>query len=111
VDADRDKNPDTHAGGLVTAVGEAPKSRTGYDIKTTLTPSTGETRIFVQPKRLSLLGFENEKEIGIRYGLRPEYDLYGRWTFLRVGSFYGALYAEANTAPEANVMFEVSYRW
>ena len=111
VDADGDKQPDTLNGNPVTAIGDTPASKTGFDIRTTMTTSTGETRIYVQPKKLPLFGFENDKEIGMRYGLRAEYDVFGRWTFARVGAFYAAVYAEANTRPEGNIMIEGSYRW
>ena len=94
----------------VIATADCPPSSNGSDIVTTITPSTGEAHILVKPKSPDLFAFEDQKEIGVRYnGVRA--GMFGRWTFVRVGNLYGALYAEANTKPDAQVMAELSYRW
>ncbi len=107
VDANRDKLPDMLSGNPVTAVGETPPSKTGFDIVTTISPSTGETRIFEQPKKQSLIGFENDKRIGLgaayvfdREGLHNRFDAHVGWTFARIGGWYVNVYGEVNTRPE-----------
>lgn len=94
----------------VLAKADCPPSRGGSEVVTTLTPSTGEAHILIKPKEPSLFAFEDQKELGIRYnGIKG--GLYGRWTFVRVGNLYGALYGEINTKPDSFVGAEVSYRW
>jgi hypothetical protein len=53
VDANKDKEPDMLNGNPVTAIGETPKSKIGFDIRTTITPLR-ERRGFMQPKTLLL---------------------------------------------------------
>jgi len=80
-----------------------------------LDTKSGEAQIIAKQKPLPFFEFKNEKEIGVRYGYAstglPEADIYGRWTFARVGSLHSALYVEGNTKPEGKAMVEVSYRW
>jgi hypothetical protein len=102
---------DTIQGNPVIAKADCPKSSTGSEVVTTITPSTGEVHVLVRPKKVKLIGFEDDMEIGLRFGLKPENDLFARWTFLRVGVLHFALYGEANTLSESNAMLEVSYRW
>lgn len=97
--------------------GVIPKSPYGGEVVTNLTPSTEELSMTYTPKSRSLFGFENDKEVGLRYGFREEVNLFGRWTFVRVGAIHGAFYAEASmattdtTASNMNAMVELSYRW
>jgi len=98
-------------GNPVVATADCPKSPTGSDIVTTVTPSTGEVHILVKPKPVSLFGFEDDMEVGLRLGLKAENDIFARWTFFRVGSIHVAFYGEANTLSESNAMLEASYRW
>ena len=96
----------------VTADTTLPDNGKGYEVKTTISPSTGETHIFVNPLPRPFFAFLNEKELGIRYRLAvPEVDVYGRYTFVRVGNVYGAIYASADSRSNANIMAEISYRW
>ncbi|HCJ52966.1 MAG TPA: hypothetical protein DHV25_04600 [Candidatus Kerfeldbacteria bacterium] len=97
----------------VTAKAKCPKSKVAYDVASVIVPASGETRIFIKPEKRSLFSFENDKEVGLRYGLRPEVDLFGRWTFIRIGEMYGSIYGEVSSGIDANanMMIEVSYRW
>jgi len=106
---------DTVQGNPVVATADCPATPGGSEVVSTVSPSTGEVHILTRPKPLSLFGFEDQKEIGARYGVgKTEIDLFARWTFFRVGSFYAAAYAEGSmigTTSSSNVMLEVSYRW
>jgi len=99
------------SGVLPIATGVIPQAPYGGEVVSNLTPSTGDVNISFTPKTKPLFSFENDKEIGLRYGLRDEVQVFGRWTFLRVGSFYGAFYGQADSDKEWNAMAEVSYRW
>lgn len=88
----------------------------GFDLKTGLSVTTGQATIYAMPTRRPLFGFENGKEIGFRYnGIQA--NVFGRWTFVRVGNVYGALYGEGATdqfSRTGSRMFaglELSYRW
>jgi hypothetical protein len=118
IDKDKDERPDTFNENILTAEGEIPASgkEPGYEIKSTVSATTGETKLFYQPKQRSFFSFENDKELGARYGVgRHELDIFGRWTFARVGAFHTAIYAEGQTDTKGeatgNVLLEVSYRW
>jgi hypothetical protein len=90
------------------------ESVNGQSVVTVMDTQTGESRILAKPKPLPLVGFENRKEIGARYGLTnegPEVDVYGRWDFLRVGSLHLGVYGEVNSQAEAKAMMQVGYRW
>lgn len=83
-----------------------------------LDTKTGEGQIIAKQKPLPFISFEDEKEIGIRYGFSTAgqaVDIFGRWTFLRVGSIHSAIYIEIDNKtlqpPEGKIMFEASYRW
>lgn len=101
---------ETVQGNPVVAKADCPPAPNGSDVISTVTPSTGEVHILVKPKPRSLFGFEDAKELGVRYnGIQA--GIYGRWTFVRVGNFYGALYGEADTQPHAFAGVEISYHW
>ncbi len=79
---------------------------------------SGQSHIELKQEPLPLFSFKNDKEIGIRGGVGINGysgDLYGRWTFARVGKFHIAAYGEmsGNQAlrPDAKAMLEISYRW
>ena len=98
----------------VTGGAKLPSTDSGYEVKSTISPSTGETHLIVSPVTRPLFAFMDEKEVGMRYGLAsPEIDVYGRYTFLRIGNFYGSVYAgvSGGVHSSANIMAEVSYRW
>jgi hypothetical protein len=80
-----------------------------------LDTKTGEGSIIVKPLSRSLFQFQNRKEIGLRYGVSSAAgqgaEMYGRWTFVRVGAFKGALYGEINNRPEGKAMLDVRYEW
>lgn len=94
----------------IIATGNVPASTGGFELETGLSPSTGVATIYAKPVPRSLFGFEDSKELGIRYnGLQG--GLFARWTFFRVGSFYGALYGEGATDRHMFAGIEASYRW
>jgi len=101
---------ETIEGNPVTATAELETDDADYEIATTITPSTGKTEIFIQPQKPGLFDFKDEKELGFRYGMN-EMEIYGRWTFLRIGAFYLAGYGEASTDNHSSLMMELSYRW
>ncbi len=78
----------------------------------------GTSEIIAKQQPLPLLAFKNQKELGIRGGIAADKDgagyrgdVYGRWTFLRVGGIYAAIYGEMSSRPEGKAMLDMSYRW
>ena len=91
-----------------------------YDGKTSvisvLNTSTGISDIIAKQEPLSFFGFENRKEFGVRVGYSTdEFEMrsavYGRWQFLRVGSFHMGVYGEANSRGEGIGQLEISYKF
>jgi hypothetical protein len=76
---------------------------------------TGVSEIIAKQIPLSLFGFENKKEIGIRAGVdlkgEPLTSIYGRWDFLRIGNARIGVYGEANSKGDASAQMEVGYRF
>lgn len=102
----------------ILATGEVPPYKGKTSIAAVMDTKEGSTQIIARQQPLPLIAFESEKEIGARGGYAvgkdgstPRGDIYGRWTFLRVGSAHAAFYGEANTRAEAKAMFDLSYRW
>ncbi len=91
----------------VTAVGVVEPYKGRTEIASTLNTKTGESVLVSKRLPLPFLEFMNEKELGFRYG--TETDVFGRWTFLRVGSFHLAGYGQAGKSAMAQL--ELSYRW
>jgi hypothetical protein len=94
---------------LVIASGDVPASTGGFELKTTLSPSTGEATIWAKLVPRPLFGFEDSKEIGLRYN-GVSGGAYARWTFVRVGSVYGSLYGDLYPG-HSFAGLEVSYRF
>ena len=105
----------------ITVTGEVKPDRNKGDIQAVavLDTSTGKSTMFMKQKYLPLFGFENEKEIGVRYGIAislagdiapASAEIFGRWTFARVGAMHLAVYGEASQR-QAQAMIEGSYRW
>ncbi len=82
-----------------------------------LDTQTGEAQILAKELPQKFLGFENTREIGMRYGFSSETasgreaQIYGRWTFARVGNVKIAGYVEANTRPDGKALLDVRYEW
>lgn len=83
-----------------------------------LDSKTGEGSIITKQEPLPLFAFKNSKEIGARGGIGlhgQEANLYGRYTFFRIGSFHVAAYGEiggSQTGPaQGRALLDVSYRW
>ncbi len=101
------------------ASGEVEPYRGTTDVWAALDINSGITTIQAKRRPLPFFAFMNDKEMGVRYGVSfgdsvytgPSYEMYGRWTFLRVGAVHFAGYAEANQSSTAQMMLEISYRW
>jgi hypothetical protein len=91
----------------LTAIGIVEPYKGKTECASVISLQTGESRIVTKQLPMPLFGFMNEKELGFRYG--TEVDVFGRWTFLRVGSIYLAGYAQAGSSSMAQL--ELSYRW
>jgi hypothetical protein len=96
------------------------KKKSGTDVTATFNTATGETTLLATDRPLKFAEFLDDKEIGTRMGFSSvkglSVDLFGRWTFGRVGPLHAALYVEGSssiqgTKPEAKAMAEISYRW
>ena len=75
---------------------------------------TGATDITAQRQTPPFFAFMNDKEIGARYGLTDAgtvFDVYGRWSFVRLGHIVGSLYAEINSGSQFKVMAMAGYRF
>ena len=92
----------------LTAIGDVPPYEGITRVASVMDVKTGESRLIQNRQPLSFIEFLNEKEIGMTYG--TDIELYGRWTFLRVGSFHAAAYASANKDKQMAGL-QVSYRW
>lgn len=94
---------------------DIPPSKAGVSIVTVMNTTTGESHVIAKEKQLSLFGFENTRELGIRYGLSTQDgqagNLFARWHFLRIGSFHIGAYGEIATKPEAKGMLEIAYQF
>jgi hypothetical protein len=79
-----------------------------------LNTKTGVGQIVAKQEPLSLFGFVNEKEIGIRAGINKseqEITVYGHWNFARVGKVNIGMYAEGNTHGDARAALQVGYQF
>lgn len=109
----------------ITATAEIAPYEGQTDVVAVIDTASGKSEILAHQRPLPFFGFENKKELGIRYGVSTSgqvADIFGRWSFLRLGRAHIAAYAEATTRkdsrqtgmtykPEAKAMAEVSYRW
>lgn len=97
----------------ILATGDVPASKTGFALKCTLLPLTGEAKIMASAKSRPLFGFENEKELGAVFS-PIGFAGYGRWTFARIGNFYASGEVVAAYSQGRGVVVPgigVSYRW
>jgi hypothetical protein len=98
----------------ITAVGQVPPHDGKTSVVAVFDTSTGETKLNFRQERPPFFAFTNYRELGIRYGfgtMGREADLYGRWSFVRVGTLHLGIYAELNSNKQAMAMLEVSYRF
>jgi hypothetical protein len=79
---------------------------------------TGESHIELKQEKPPFFAFKNDKEIGIRGGIGvhgKQVDIYGRYTFARVGRFHVAAYGEGTGSEtgqsNGRAMLDLSYRW
>jgi hypothetical protein len=92
-----------------------PETKSGYEVLATVNTKSGTGNIIAKEKPRSLLGFPNEKEVGMRVGynskLAQEVSLYGRWNFLRVGNVHLSAYADGSSEGNATAQLELGYRF
>jgi hypothetical protein len=98
----------------VTAMGEiAPYA--GTTLVTAIYNSTsGGTRLLSRQEPLPWFDFINDKALGMRYGLSSfgtEFDIYGRWSLIRIKSIVGSFYAEATSNADFKAMIQAEVRW
>ena len=99
----------------ITGTASLRPSKGGSDVVAVIDTVSGETTILSREKPLPLLGFENQKRIGMGYGYTtqglPETKLYGEYTFIRIGNVYGSVYGEVNSGAEAKAFAHIEYRF
>lgn len=102
----------------ITANAEIPAYKGKTSVISVIDKNTGRSEIVAKQKPLPLFEFLNEKEIGIRYGYQfslasPSMagEIYGRYTFARLGNVHIAAYGVIDNKPTAKAMIEGSYRW
>lgn len=97
----------------VTAVCEVPPYKGMTTVTAVFDTFKGDTRLYYRHEPLAFFEFLNKKELGVRYGMGTggtEMNIFGRWTFLRMGAIHSAFHGEI--APdEWTAMIEGSYRW
>jgi hypothetical protein len=80
-----------------------------------LNTKSGVGQIIVKQEPLPLLGFVNDREIGVRAGMntdgQPETTVYGKWDFVRIGAVHVGVYGEAASTGQAKVQIGVGYRF
>lgn len=95
----------------VTAAGEIGPYRGITTVTVVLDTGTGRTSLLSRREPLPFFALMNDREFGMRMSSGGQYDIFGRWTFARVGAIHLAGYAEVNTQPEGMAAIEGSYRW
>lgn len=98
----------------VTATGTIGAYEGETDIVSVIDVKTGEGSLSVSLKPLPFISFENDKEIGIRYGVTTkgmQTDIYGQWDFLRIGRVHVGVYGEVNSLSQGKAMTNISYKW
>mgnify|MGYP006928315775 CR=1 FL=1 len=89
------------------------------DIRKTTVISTfnvkdGTVETLVKPEKLSFLGFEDNKEIGMEYGLGRDgksIGVYGRWDLLRTGSIRYGIYGNVDDTGDFKLVGRAFYRF
>jgi hypothetical protein len=110
------KNPSTK----VLSVVDTGKSKTGTTVATVVDIETGKVDTFTKEIPRSLMGFENEKSVGLGASVSSRgyqvVDLHANYTFVRLGNIYGSIRGELNMplsvgTPEAKVGVTADYRF
>ena len=80
-----------------------------------LNTKTGVGQIVAKQEPIPLLGFLNEREIGVRAGINikgePVTSLYAQWDFARVGNVKIGVYADADSLGQAKAQVSIGYRF
>jgi hypothetical protein len=86
-----------------------------------LNTKTGVSQIVAKQEPLSLFGFVNEKEIGMRYGVDIKgvvvTSLYGSWDFVRVGAVNVGVYGDVNfgnnvsSSGDSKIQIKIGYKF
>lgn len=102
----------------VIATAEVPPYEGKTDVVAVMDTAKGTAGLIARRQPLPLVAFIDRKEIGIRGGLVAgrdgtgcRADVYGRWTFVRVGSVHAGMYGEVSGGQEGKAMLDLSYRW
>lgn len=103
----------------VVATATIPPYKGQTDVVAITDTQSGASEITTKQKPLPLFGFPNEKELGARVGIGTSgekmMDIYGRWTFFRVGSWHLGIYGEGTATDRqetrGKASLDVSYRW
>ena len=96
----------------LTAIGDVTAYRGTTRVASIIDTKTGQSELVQNRLPLPLFSFENEKRIGMRYGIGSdgtELNFYADWTFFRIGNVYIAGYAEVGSGYKA--MLDASYRF
>ena len=89
------------------------------DIRKTTVISTfnvkdGTVATLVRPEKLSFLGFEDNKEIGVEYGIGKDgktFGVYGRMDLLRTGAVRYGVYGDVDDSGDFKVVGRAFYRF
>lgn len=102
----------------IPAVSDVPPSTGGTEVVAIVDTITGDVTLNARAKELPLLGFENQKRIGVGYGIGTEgteAKVFCSWTYARVGKVYlsaeGEINARTAKTPEAKAMATLDYRF
>jgi len=98
---------------IATATIEPYKGRT--NAVALLNTKTGVGQIVAKQEPIPLLGFLNDREIGVRAGItikgEPVTSLYGSWDFARIGNVKVGIYADADSTGQAKAQVSIGYRF
>jgi hypothetical protein len=104
---------DDNLQGIATGVIEPYKGKT--NVAALLNMTDGKAQIIAEQQPLSLFGFMNDREIGIRAGIniegKPETTVYGKWSFARIGAIHIGAYADAGSTGQAKIQVEAGFRF
>lgn len=98
----------------ITAVGDIEPYAGHTRVVAVFDTDTGVTSLTSRRKSLPFFAFMNEKALGARWGFTGDgmgFDLYGRWTLVRVASVFGSLYAEGNSSSQFKAMVAAEGRF
>lgn len=72
---------------------------------------SGETKLYQYQEPKKFFSFKDDKEFGIRHGISGNTELYGRYTFMRIGNINTAIEGRLSTKRGQDLMIDVRYQW